>query len=120
MATGVKPRPAIESAIDNVSDVIGRQIVSHLISLVHRCPKFACLRAHCDSHRVSDPPREHAKPRAVGIELENVRAVELRGVRIWIVYVRVRAYGSVHLLAARREGNVARPVPATVQRSSTG
>src|ERR1700722_313376 len=88
IASHVPPRPTIESAIFDVRNVIGHQIVAEAVAFVYRTPQLAGLGVEGQAAaRVTNSIGINLHSRAVGIELENVCAILFARMRIRIVDV---------------------------------
>src|SRR5262249_31690827 len=72
------------------------------------------------SNAVANAVGVDAKAGAVGVVLQHVGTVGLARVVVDILVVRVRAHGNVHFLAVAGKDNIAGPMAAAGQASSTG
>src|SRR5580704_4033080 len=54
VATHVPPRPAVETAVLHMGDVIGNEVVTESVALIHRTPQLAGLRIHGQAYTVAD------------------------------------------------------------------
>src|SRR5882724_10255174 len=97
MTADVPPRPAIESALLHMSDVVGNQVIAERIALIHRAPQLIGLGIHCHpASGVADSVSIDAHVGAIGIECQDVSAVFLSGSGIRIIDVRARTYRDEH------------------------
>src|SRR6266478_2294643 len=112
VAAHVPPRPAVETAFLNVSDVVRNEIVSQRVPLVHRTPQLAGLRVDRQAYTIADAGRVNSHRRTVGIELQNIGTILFRRGSIGVVNIRHRAHRNEHMLAVGGELYVARPMSA--------
>src|SRR5262249_288316 len=59
--------PTVESAILDGRNVIGYEIVSEGVALVHRDPHRVRARLQCERHWIAQPGSEHAMARPIGV-----------------------------------------------------
>src|SRR5881396_2891692 len=78
MVADVKPGPAIKAAGVHTANIIRRQIITELVSLVCAHPELVTSRTKCDPDGVSNSPCINFLPAAIGIEFENTSASQLR------------------------------------------
>ena len=52
MAADVIPWPAVEAALLDVGDIIGREVIAQLVAFVHRAPQLTGLGIDADSDGV--------------------------------------------------------------------
>src|SRR6266550_1798351 len=76
----IKPGPAIKPPGADTADVIRRQILSNLVSLVCAHPEFVAAWTKCDPDSVSDSPRINLLSASIRIEFENTRPIRFRGI----------------------------------------
>src|SRR4030095_13349975 len=93
MISDVIPRPAVKSSGTHTADVVWRQIFADLVPLVCAHPKLVCAWPKRDADRVANSPSVNLLPAAVGIKLEDTRAIFLRSV---IRNIRPQADRHVH------------------------
>src|SRR4029077_5619677 len=103
----VVPRPSVEAAFFDVGDVVGDEVVPEIVTLVRADPQLTGRRIDGEPGRVPDASGVDASAGAVDIELEHRRAILFGRWRIGIVHIRTRANSDPHLLAVRREHEVA-------------
>jgi hypothetical protein len=115
MLAHVPPGPAVEAAFLHVGNVVGNQVVSQPVAFIHRTPQRACFRLDRHPHIIPDALRVHAHCGTIGIEFQNVGAILLLGRRIRVVDIRGRTDRYQHLLAIRRELNVACPMTVSAR-----
>src|SRR5580698_9603845 len=89
MRTHVPPRPAVETPVLDVGDVVGDQVVAEIVALVGGAPQLAGLRIQRDAYRIANAVRKYAQARAVRIELQNIGAMKFLWVGVGIVHIRV-------------------------------
>src|SRR5438552_588738 len=88
------------------------------VSLVGAHPELVRAGAKRNSDGVANAPRVNLLSGAIGIKLEDARAIGFRGT---IRIIRARTDGNVHFFAIGRKNDVARPVAAAAQpRRATG
>src|SRR5258708_18386602 len=109
----IEPWPAVEPAIFDVRDVVRRQVVSEFVPLIHRAPQLSALRLDGYADRIANAIRIDAKSAAIGVVFQNVSAMQLLGIVVGVVIIRMRAHGNVHLLAVPGKSNVTGPVTAS-------
>src|SRR2546423_7432683 len=112
-----EPRPAVESAGLNVTDVIRHQILAELVPLVRAHPKLVRAGTKLNPDRIPDSPPENILLGAVRIELENAGPIAFRRV---VGSVRERTDGDIHFLSIRRERDVAGPMTAAAEQAAAG
>src|SRR6266481_7855211 len=113
VAADVPPRPAIETSVLNMSNVVGDKIVSQAVALVDGTPELAGFRIGGQAAAgISDSVGVYAHLRAVRIELQNIGAVLFFGGRIGVVDIRCRADGDEHFFAVGGELHIAGPMAA--------
>src|SRR5438067_3170945 len=113
----VEPRPAVKPAALDAADVIRHEVFAQLVPLIRAHPKVVGPRPELDADRVPDSPGENILAGAVGIELEDAGAIGFGGV---VRSIRERADRDIHFYPGPRERDVACPMPAAAQKSTTG
>src|SRR5262249_46093973 len=87
MISDVIPRPSIKSSSTHGADVVWRQIFADFVPLVCAHPKLVCACPKPDADSVANSPGVNVLPGAVGIKLEDARAIFFRSV---IRHIRTR------------------------------
>ena len=99
MASDVEPRPTIKTPVRDMGDVVGDQIVAQLVAFIDRGPQGARARLNGDADRVANSRSKHPHAAAIGVEFQDVGAMEFVRVFIRIVVVGPRAHRHEHLLS---------------------
>src|SRR5580658_2035658 len=85
MTAHVVPRPAVEAAFLDRSDVVGDQVIAEVVALVGRAPKLSGGGVDGLTDAVADPGSVNLDELACGSVLEDVSPVELLGMRVRII-----------------------------------
>src|ERR1700733_15640979 len=109
-STEVVPGPAVEAVLLHVGHIIGNEVVAEAIALVGGAPELAGDGVDGFADAVANAGGVNLDEFALGREFENIRAMELLWMGIWVIHVGVRAYRDKHLGAVLGEGDVAGPV----------
>ena len=83
----VVPRPAVEAVFFHRGDIVRNEVVAQAVTLVGGAPELAGGGMDGLADAVADAGGVDLQELALGGELEDVRAVELLGVVVDVVYV---------------------------------
>src|SRR5882757_1831752 len=75
MVANIKPWPTIEAAGPHTADVVGWQILADFVPLVSAHPELIGARTKCDANGVTNSPGINLLAGAIGIKLEDARAI---------------------------------------------
>ena len=90
--TEIEPWPAVEAAILDARDVVGREQIAELVALVRGAPELAGFGIHGEADGIADSGRVNAFTFPIGRELEDSRPALLDRIVV-LVHVRLRADG---------------------------
>ena len=119
-AVKVEPGPAVEAAYLHVGHVVGHQVVAQAVALIGRAPKLAGDGVDGFSHTVANAECVDLDELAGGQELQNVGAMELKGMGVDVIHVGKRSDGGEKFCSVLREDEVAGPVAAAAQMAAAG
>src|SRR5205085_10521917 len=77
MIADVEPGPAVEPAPLYAADIIRRQVITKLVTLVCAHPQFVRSGPKHDPYRISNSPCENLPISSVWVQFENARTILL-------------------------------------------
>src|ERR1700680_16362 len=96
MPAGIEPRPPIETALLNVSDVIRRQVVAQFVPLIRRAPEFSRRRVQSQANRIPNSRGVNAHELSFRRVLENIGAMEFGRMGVRVIDVGARTNRDEH------------------------
>ena len=105
----IAPGPTVKRAILHMRHVIGHQVATDFIALVHRGPERAGLGVEAHAHRIANAAGENTVRAGGAIDFPNSRTAFL-GRKPIITNVTVGAYRDVELAAVRAGHDVLGPM----------
>ncbi len=108
MSAEVKPRPAVEPGLFHARHVVGHEIVTQLVALIHRSPQLAGFRVNGEADGIANAGGKDAAILAIRVIFENARAIFFGLV---IIDVRFRTDGDKQFFSLLGESNARRRHP---------
>src|SRR5881397_3144712 len=108
VASDIRIRPAVESAVFDGGNIVRNQIVTERVPLVDRGPYGICTRIKRQPNRISQASGESPVPRSVRIVFIDGGADRI----FTVALIGQRSHGNIHLLSITAEKNGAGAVAA--------
>src|SRR5580698_9382534 len=110
MTAHIVPRPSVEAAFLNRSDIVGDKMIAQVVTLVGGAPELTGGWIDCLTDAVANTVGVDFDEPAVRRKFQNIGAVQLFRVGVGVIHVGAGAHGDEHVPAIFGEDNVAGPV----------